>query len=71
MYSKNHLPVTKDNIPCQEDVDRWPHLKEVKLPTIQADVALLIGMNVPKTIEPLKVVNSVDNGPYAVRTILG
>ncbi|TWW62354.1 hypothetical protein D4764_04G0010010 [Takifugu flavidus] len=38
---------------------------------MQAEVGLLIGANVPKAMEPLQVVNSVDNGPYAVRTILG
>lgn len=44
---------------------------EVKLPSVQAEVGLLIGANVPKAMEPLQVVNSVDDGPYAVRTILG
>lgn len=71
VFSQKNIPVTKDNIPRQEDVDSWPHLKEVKLPTIQAEVGLLIGTNVPKAMEPLQVVSSVDDGPYAVRTILG
>lgn len=71
VFSQKNIPVTKDNIPRQEDVDSWPHLKEVKLPTIQAEVGLLIGANVPKAMEPLQVVNSMDDGPYAVRTILG
>lgn len=43
----------------------------MRIPTIQAEIGLLIGANVPKAMEPLQVVNSVDNGPYAVRTILG
>lgn len=43
----------------------------MKLPSVQAEVGLLIGANVPKAMEPLQVVNSVDDGPYAVRTILG
>ena len=71
VYSQKDIPVTKDNIPRQEDIDSWPHLKEVRIPSIQAEVGLLIGANVPKAMEPLQVVNSVDNGPYAVRTILG
>lgn len=53
VYSQKTIPVTKDNIPCQEDVDSWPHLKEVKRPFIQAEVGLLIGANVPKALEPL------------------
>lgn len=71
VYSQKNIPVAKDNIPRQEDIDSWPHLKEVKIPAIQAEVGLLIGANVPKAMEPLQVVNNVDNGPYAVRTILG
>ncbi|GAA6232368.1 uncharacterized protein LOC120493481, partial [Lates japonicus] len=71
VYSQKDIPVTKDNIPRQEDIEGWPHLKEVRIPTIQAEVGLLIGANVPKAMEPLQVVNSVDSGPYAVRTILG
>lgn len=71
VYSQNTIPVTKDNIPCQEDVNSWPHLKVVKLPTIQAEIGLLIGANVPRAMEPLQVTSSVDDGPYAVRTILG
>ncbi|KAK2879287.1 hypothetical protein Q8A73_007303, partial [Channa argus] len=61
VYSQESIP----------DVDRWPHLKEVKLSSIQAEVGLLIGANVPKAMEPLQVVSSVENGPYAVKTILG
>ncbi|KAK7879138.1 hypothetical protein WMY93_034081, partial [Mugilogobius chulae] len=71
VYSQKLIPVSKENIPSQEDVSSWPHLKEVKLPTIQADIGLLIGANVPQAMEPLQVVKSVDNGPYAVRTLLG
>lgn len=31
---------------------------------------LLIGTNAPKIMEPLEAVNSCENGPYAVRTLL-
>lgn len=71
VYSQRLIPVSKEHIPRQEDVNCWPHLKEVKLPVIQADIGLLIGVNVPQVMEPLEVVKSVDNGPYAVRTLLG
>lgn len=68
VYSQKDIPVTKDNI--QYNIG-WPHVKEERIPTIQAEVGLLIGANVPKAMDPLQVVNSVDSGPYAVRTILG
>ncbi len=41
------------------------------LPAIDADVELLIGMNVPRALEPLEVIRSVDKGPYAIKTMLG
>ena len=71
VFTQKAIPVTKDNIPCQEDVISWPHLKNVKLPAVEAEVGLLIGINVPKAMEPLQVVSSVDDGPYAVKTALG
>lgn len=35
------------------------------------EAELLIGANVPKALEPLQVVSSVDDGPYAIKTALG
>lgn len=32
---------------------------------------LLIGVNLPKAMEPWRVINSQGNGPYAVKTLLG
>lgn len=34
-------------------------------------IGLLIGNNVPKALEPWMIINSHENGPYAVKTILG
>lgn len=70
-FTQKTIPVGKENIPQQKDLERWPHLKEIKLPQIEADIGLLIGANVPKAMEPWEVVSSVGNGPYAVRTKLG
>ena len=38
---------------------------------IDAEIGLLIGTNAPKTMEPWKVINSKEGGPYAVKTRLG
>ncbi|XP_042264714.1 uncharacterized protein LOC121895540 [Thunnus maccoyii] len=65
------MPVHKGNIPRQSDLQRWPHLKHVNLPEIEAGIELLIGTNVSKALEPLQVIRSVNNGPYAIRTMLG
>ena len=71
VFTQCTIPVSDKNIPREEDLKQWPYLNEVKLNSIEADVSLLIGMNIPKAMEPLKVINSQDNGPYAVLTNLG
>ncbi|KAL3967647.1 phylloquinone omega-hydroxylase/docosahexaenoic acid omega-hydroxylase [Sarotherodon galilaeus] len=71
VFTQAEIPVTKENIPQQSDVDRWPYLKEVQLKQIDGKIGMLIGTNVPKALEPWKVINSEGNGPYAVKTALG
>lgn len=70
-YTQEYMPVHKGNIPHQKDLKRWAYLRDVHLPDIDSEVELLIGTNVPRALEPLQVIRSVDNGPYAIKTILG
>lgn len=71
VFAQKVIPASKENIPTQEDVDRWPHLRGVRIPSINADIGLLIGTDVAKALEPKEVIRSVKDGPYAVRTALG
>lgn len=71
VYTQAKIPVTKNNIPNQNDLLKWPYLKDVKISSIDADIDLLIGTNAPKAIEPWEIINSQDEGPYAVKTLLG
>lgn len=71
VYTHSEIPVTKENIPTQDDIMEWPYLSEVQLTTVDKEVGLLIGLNCPKALEPWKVVHSEGNGPYAVKTQLG
>ena len=68
LYTRTEIPVTKDDIPTQEDVDLWPHLSGVYLPNICAEIRLLIASDVPEALDPLEVKNSEHGGPYALRT---
>ncbi|XP_038137600.1 uncharacterized protein LOC119781261 [Cyprinodon tularosa] len=54
-----------------EDINQWPYLQSIKLHNIDADVDLLIGTNAPKVMEPWELINSQDDGPYAVWTRVG
>jgi hypothetical protein len=71
VFSTERLPVNESSIPRQEDVNRWQHLKGVKLQEIDASIGLLIGNDVPKALEPKEVRECIGRGPYAVRTVLG
>ncbi|KAK0151243.1 hypothetical protein N1851_007616 [Merluccius polli] len=55
-HTQRSMPVTKDNI--------------FKAPYLDAEVDLLFDTNTPKLLEPWEIINSCDNGPYAVRTLL-
>ena len=71
VYSQESLPVSRDQIPSQHDVDRWDYLSHIDIPSLDADTGILIGNNVPRAVEPWEVINSEGDGPYAVRTLLG
>ncbi len=71
VYTQRSMPVTKDNIPTQEDLKEWSYLSDLQLPKIDSDIDLLIGMNAANVMEPWQVINSQGSGPYAVRTLIG
>ena len=71
VFTQPEIPVKKENIPQQMDLQRWTYLEEVRLPSIKAEIGLLIGANAHKAMEPWQVINSQDDGPYAVSTAIG
>ncbi|XP_024116907.1 uncharacterized protein LOC112138581, partial [Oryzias melastigma] len=70
-YTQPSMPVQKCNIPLQSDLQKWPYLRDIHLPQINEEIELLIGVNVPKALEPLQVIQSEHDGPFAIRTMLG
>ena len=71
MFSTPVLPISSESVPRKEDVDRFPHLKRIRIAEIDARVGLLKAHDVPKALEPKEVKESQDGGPYATRTLLG
>lgn len=67
VFAQKTIPASKENIPTHEDVDRWPHLQGVRIPSLNADIGLLIGTDVAKALEPEEVIRSVKDGPYAIQ----
>ena len=70
-YTRMEIPVTTEQIPTPEVVKRWDHLQEVaeKMPAFMSNVeiGMLIDSNCPLALEPLEVVPSKGEGPYAMR----
>ena len=72
VYTQKRIPVCKDDLITEEDLKKWPYLSRVSLPNPKAmEVGILIGNNAHKAMEPWDVINSQDDGPYAIRTCLG
>ena len=71
IFSRPAIPVSRDEIPSQDDIDRWPQFQGyLQLLPIDSDVDLLIGMNVPEALQPKEII-STDGGPYATKVDLG
>ena len=71
LYSKDRIPVTKQQIPSNEDITVWQHLGDITLPQVSADIGLLIGNNVPDAYSPFEIRVGPSGSPYASRTRLG
>lgn len=71
VFTQREMPVTIDNMVTAEELTKWPYLSKVRIPNVKAKVGLLIGTNAPRVLEPWEIINSQNNGPYAVRTKLG
>ena len=71
VFTQKIMPVCRSNIAREQDLVRWPYLRGVHLPEIDADIEHLISLNAPRALEPIKVTPSEERGPYAVQTLLG
>lgn len=65
--------MSRKDIISLEDIKRWPRLSDIHIDRIpvDSDIDLLIGVNVPKAMEPMDIIPSIDKGPFAMKTILG
>jgi len=71
VYTQRTIPVSRNNILTQQDLEGWKYLEGITVPSFEAEVELLIGTNAPKLMDPWEIINSQGEGPYAVRTQLG
>ena len=73
-FTKKYLPVDQDDIAALSKLKQWKYLEGIMDKISKRDdfsVGLLIGANCRKALEPLNIIPSCDNGPYAFQTRLG
>ena len=67
LYTKDHIPVSRNHIHTQEDIAKWPHMNGVVLPQIDADIGIMIGNNVPDIYTPLQLKTGPCGSPHAAK----
>ena len=71
LYTMGKMPIDMEDCVNQADIDSWPYLSEVDVPDGRIPLGIVIGNNVPKATEPMQLIGSDRNGPYAVKTRIG
>ena len=72
LWTVDKLNVSSRSIPSEHDARQWPHLQDIKLPSIsEKEVRLIIGTNVPDAFWVLEERRGNRGEPYAIRTPLG
>ena len=70
-YTCNELPIGAGDIPREEDIEKWPTLRDLPFNFVCAEVGLILGINSPEAIKCLEIVSTVENGPFASHHKLG
>lgn len=72
VLTRARFPVTSKEIPTQEDINKFPPLRDhVHLPVLtHSNVELIIGVDVPKALKPLEAI-STPEGIFATKVSLG
>ena len=72
VWTVDRLPALNRNLPSEEDLKRWPHLRGIEIPKLDSKtVEILIGNDVPEAHWVFAQRRGSRKQPYAVRTPLG
>ena len=72
-YTKDDIPVDSNKIATPEKIKKWKHLQQISEEISHSDdvkVELLIGTNCTRALEPVQVIASRNEGPYAMKKVL-
>ena len=75
-YSRSTLPVDEEEVATPHKVKQWKYLNKIHqfLPSdeVKIVIGVLIGGKCPKALEPVEMIPSQGNGPYAFeRSLVG
>ena len=68
------MPVDKEDIAKPSKLKQWNHLESIVGKMSQREdisIGLLIGTNCTKALEPIDIIPSKNDGPYAFKTKFG
>ena len=72
LFALSSIPASHDDIVSKKEIINLKYLKDIPIPTVDSEIELLIGNNVPAIMEPWEIINSpIRGGPYAMKTIMG
>ena len=74
VYARRNVPMDKEEIATPARISKWEYLKPISNEIVQDEdivVGLLIDANCMKALEPMKIIPSKEDGPYAYKTLLG
>lgn len=72
LWTVDRLNASSHSIPSEHDARQWPHLRDIKLPSIsEKEVRLIIGTNAPDAFWVLEERRGNRGEPCAIRTPLG
>ncbi|XP_074641192.1 uncharacterized protein LOC141898938 [Tubulanus polymorphus] len=55
VYTTEQMPVSPLHVPTEDDIRKWSHMSDVKLPKIDAEIGLLIGNNIADAYTPFEL----------------
>ena len=71
VLTKEKFNISTEDVPCQDDANRWSHLSGIQVPQrFNTKVELLIGQDVPDALEPSEIRTHRGNGSYATKPSL-
>ena len=72
VWTVNQLNVSEQSIATADDLEKWSHLSDVELHSIEnREVRIHIGCDVPEAFWVLEEIRGESGEPYAVRSPLG